>query len=68
MLKKVFNGVFLKRLDNIIQWQDKDVIFKESVSSHSYKVSVFCTLILDEIFGLIDYDIISLEDLNNLII
>ena len=24
-------------------------------------------LILDEIFGLIDYDIISLEDLNNLI-
>ena len=51
MLKKVFNGVFLKRLDNIIQWQDKDVIFKESVSSHSYKVSVFCTLILDEIFG-----------------
>ena len=51
MLKKVFNGVFLKRLDNIIQWQDKDVIFKESVSSHSYKVSVFCTLVLDEIFG-----------------
>ena len=51
MLKKVFNGVFLKRLDNIIQLQDKDVIFRESVSSHSYKVSVFCTLILDEIFG-----------------
>lgn len=51
MLKKVFYGIFLKRLDNIIQWQDKDVVKSESVAQHSYKVSVFCTLILDEIFG-----------------
>lgn len=51
MLEKIFNGIFLKRLDNIIQWQDKDVLKHESVAQHSYKVSVFCTLVLDEIFG-----------------
>lgn len=51
MLKKVVNGDFLKRLDNIIQWQEKDVFTKESVSSHSYKVSVFCSVLLDTIFG-----------------
>lgn len=51
MIKKVFYGIFLKRLDNIIQWQDKDVVKYESVAQHSYKVSVFCTLLLDEIFG-----------------
>ncbi len=51
MFNKVFFGIYLKRLDNIIQWQDKDVVKSESVSQHSFKVSVFCTLLLDEIFG-----------------
>lgn len=41
MIVKIFNGEYLKRLDNILQWQERDVFKQESVSQHSYKVSVF---------------------------
>ena len=37
MLSKIFNGKYLQRLDNIIQWQEKDVFKQESVSQHSSK-------------------------------
>ena len=50
MIEKVFNGVYLKRLDNIVQWSEKDVFTRETVSSHSYKVTVFCRVLLEEIF------------------
>lgn len=50
MIEKIFSGKYLKRLDNITRWLDKDVVKRESVTKHSYDVSVFCTLVLDEIF------------------
>lgn len=51
MIVKIFNGEYLKRLDNILQWQERDVFKQESVSQHSYKVSVFCRILLSEVFG-----------------
>lgn len=51
MLNKIVKGCHLKRLDNIIQWQEKDVFKKESVSQHSYKVTIFCRTLLEDIFG-----------------
>ena len=50
MIDKIFNGPYLRRLDNIIQWQEKDVFAKESVSQHSFKVAVFTSVILEDIF------------------
>ena len=55
MIEKVFNGAYLKRLDNIVQWSEKDVFTRETVSSHSYKVTVFCRVLLEEIF-MVDND------------
>lgn len=51
MIEKIFSGDYLKRLDNIIQWSEKDVFTRESVSQHSYKVTIFCRVLLQEIFG-----------------
>lgn len=51
MIKKILNGDYLKRMDNIKQWEEKDVFNKESISQHSYKVSVFCRILLEDIFG-----------------
>lgn len=51
MLKKIFDGAYLKRLDNIKQWQEMDVFKEESVSQHSYKVGIFCRVLLEDIFG-----------------
>lgn len=51
MLSKIFNGKYLQRLDNIIQWQEKDVFKQESVSQHSYKVAIFARVLLEDIFG-----------------
>ena len=51
MIVKIFKDDYLKRLDNIIQWSEKDVFNKESVSQHSYKVTVFCRVLLEEVFG-----------------
>ena len=51
MIEKVFNGAYLKRLDNIVQWSEKEVFTRETVSSHSYKVTVFCRVLLEEIFS-----------------
>lgn len=50
MIDKIFNGPYLRRLDNIIQWQEKDVFARESVSQHSFKVAVFTSVILEDIF------------------
>lgn len=50
MIKKIFKGDYLKRLDNIKQWSEKDVFKQESVSQHSFKVTVFCRILLEEIF------------------
>lgn len=51
MLTKIFNGAYLKRLDNIKQWQEIDVFKEESVSQHSYKVSVLGRILLEDLFG-----------------
>lgn len=51
MIDKIVTRSYLKRLDNIIQWQERDVFNKESVSQHSFKVSVFTRVLLDDIFG-----------------
>lgn len=50
MLEKIFKGDYLKRLDNIKQWQEVDVFKEESVAQHSYKVSVFARVLLEDIF------------------
>lgn len=51
MLEKIFNGEYLKRLDNIKQWQEIDVFNKESVAQHSYKVTVFARILLEDLFA-----------------
>lgn len=51
MLSKIFNGDYLRRLDNTIQWQEKDTLTKDSVSSHSFKVSIFARVLLEDVFG-----------------
>ena len=51
MIKCVFEKEYLKRLDNIKQWQEIDTFIKESVSQHSYKVLIFCRVLLEDIFG-----------------
>ena len=51
MLQQIFSRPYLKRLDNIKQWQEMDVFKEESVSQHSYKVTVFCRVLLEDIFG-----------------
>lgn len=51
MISKIFNGAYLKRLDNIKQWQEMDVFKEESVSQHSYKVAIFGSILLEDIFG-----------------
>lgn len=50
MIKKIINGNYLKRLDNIKQWQEQDVFNQESVSQHSYKVAIFARVLLEDIF------------------
>ena len=62
MIDKIVTGVHLKRLDNIIQWQERDVFNKESVSQHSFKVSVFTRVLLEDIFGTNSrYDILKFK-------
>lgn len=51
MLEKIFNGTYLSRLDNIVQWLERDRHNQESVSQHSYKVTIFARVLLEEIFG-----------------
>lgn len=49
-LKRVFNADYISRLDNIKQWLERDRIQQESVTQHSFKVSVFANCILDELW------------------
>ena len=51
MLSKIIKRKYLQRLDNIKQWQEMDVFKEESVSQHSYKVSIFARVLLEDIFG-----------------
>ena len=51
MIENVFSGPYLRRLDNIKQWSEKDTLKTESVSQHSYKVAVYTTVILEEMLG-----------------
>lgn len=55
MIDKIVTGSHLKRIDNIIQWQERDVFQRESVSQHSFKVSVFTRVILEDVLGSNDY-------------
>lgn len=50
IIEKIYNAEYLTRLDNIIQWQDKNVVKRESVSQHSYKVVLFTRLFLQDLF------------------
>lgn len=50
IFRKIYNGQYLHRLDNIHQWQDRFTFQKESVAQHSYKVSVFAQLLLYYLF------------------
>ena len=63
MIEKIFSGDYLKRLDNIIQWSEKDVFTRESVSQHSYKVTIFCRVLLEEIFS-VDSDSVRAFKMN----
>lgn len=51
MLNKIIERKYLHRLDNIKQWQEMDVFKEESVSQHSYKVTIFARVLLEDIFG-----------------
>lgn len=62
MIQKIFEKDYLPRLDNIIQWQERDVHQRESVSQHSYKVVVFTRVLLNETFGVPDtYEILQFK-------
>ena len=50
MLEKIYNGKHLSKLDKIMQWEDKETVRSESVSTHSYKTTVFCSVLLDDVF------------------
>ena len=50
----MFNGPYLRQLDNIVQWSEMDVFKRESVSQHSFKVTVFTRVLLEDIFKNVD--------------
>ena len=54
MIEKMFNGPYLRQLDNIVQWSEMDVFQRESVSQHSFKVTVFTRVLLEDIFKGVD--------------
>ena len=54
MIEKMFNGPYLRQLDNIVQWSEMDVFQRESVSQHSFKVTVFTRVLLEDIFKDVD--------------
>ena len=54
MIRKMFEGAYLRQLDNIVQWSEMDVFQRESVSQHSFKVAIFTRVLLQDIFGDID--------------
>lgn len=51
MIKRILDGDYLKNLDNIDQWQEVDKLNSESVSQHSYKVTIFARVLLEDLFG-----------------
>lgn len=51
MIEEIVAKSYLKRLDNIVQWLERDTFNRESVSQHSFKVAVFTRVLLDDIFG-----------------
>lgn len=50
MIVKALLSDYLARLDNIIQWQERDVHQRESVSQHSFKVTIFTNMLLESLF------------------
>jgi len=50
MINKIFNGEHLTSLDCIKQWSELDGHITESVSQHSFKVSVFVAALVEELF------------------
>jgi 5'-deoxynucleotidase YfbR-like HD superfamily hydrolase len=61
MIQKIFEGELLGRLDCLKQWSEKNTLHKESVSEHSFKVSVFTKFMLEDIFIYAEKD----EKVNN---
>lgn len=51
MVAKIIDSNYLNRLDRIIQWEDKLVINRETVSQHSYKVALLARILLRDVFG-----------------
>lgn len=67
MLEKIYNGKHLSKLDKIMQWEDKETVRNESVGGHSYKCSVFCSVLLEDIFpgnGNNDWNTLKIRCLN----
>lgn len=50
MIVKALFSDYLARMDNIIQWLERDVHQRESVAQHSYKVTVFTNVLLESLF------------------
>lgn len=50
MIVKALLSDYLARMDNIIQWLERDVHQRESVAQHSYKVTVFTNVLLESLF------------------
>ena len=61
MIKKILSADYLKRLDNIKQWQERDTFKEESVSQHSYKVTIFARILLEDIFKIENEEIIKFK-------
>lgn len=61
MIKTMFEGAYLRQLDNIVQWSEIDVFQRESVSQHSFKVAVFTLALLEDVFGGVSEDAIAYQ-------
>lgn len=57
--ESLYSNEFLNRLDNINQWSEKDVIHRETVSQHSFKVAIFSRLLVESLFKRYPVDLIT---------
>ena len=51
MIPQLFKNELLSEADNIFQWLERNTFKRESISQHSYKHSVFCLILLEELFS-----------------
>lgn len=67
MIERILNGDYLRIMDNIKQWQERDVAVKEDISSHSYKVAVFARVLSEDLLNGKNSDSVKLSIVTNAI-